>query len=303
MRRVTELPKIKPRRPDSHKGDYGRILVIAGSTGMTGAAYLCSKAALRAGAGLVTLGMPASLNSIMAVKLTCAMTYPLPETESGTLARAARDKILELSRRFDVAVIGPGLSQHISTKELIVDILEGIDLPIVLDADGLNAIVGKLSLFKTLQNDLVITPHPGEMARLIGLKSALDIQNNRLKVSKDFINSIQEKGGKKAGQDIKKNDIVLVLKGKDTIVINRDKLYINPTGNPGMASGGSGDVLSGMIAALIGQGLSAFKAAQLGVYIHGLAGDIAAKEKGQISMIATDIIDHLPDAFNAYLNV
>lgn len=292
MHEITELPKITPRDPDSHKGDYGRVFVIAGSIGMTGAAYLCSKAALRAGAGLVTLGIPEGLNPIMEVKLTCVMTFPLPQTRSGTLARAAKEKILEFSKGFDVIVIGPGLSQHPDTKALIADLLPEINLPIVIDADGLNAIVGRFDLLNDAKNDVVLTPHPGELARLMNLKSSVEIQDNRIKIAREFINVIRQNG---------ENDIVLVLKGNKTIVINHNNIYINTTGNPGMASAGSGDVLSGVVGSLIGQGFPAFRAAQLGVYIHGLAGDLAAREKGEISMIATDIIDCLPDAFAEFL--
>ncbi|MGR3220573.1 MAG: NAD(P)H-hydrate dehydratase [Candidatus Anammoxibacter sp.] len=293
MRETTKLPRITSRNPDSHKGDYGRVFVIAGSTGFTGAAYLCSKAALRAGAGLVTLGIPESLNAIMETKLTCVMTLPLAQTGAGTLAKAAKAKILDFSKNYDVIVIGPGLSQHPETKELVISLLQEVNLPIVLDADGLNAIAGKLHLLNSAQNSLVLTPHPGELARLMGLGSTADVQNDRISIAKEFINIACQN---------KKNEIVLALKGTGTIVINDDNMYTNTTGNPGMASGGTGDVLSGIIAALIGQRFTAFEAARLGVYIHGLAGDIATKEKGEISMIATDIIDCLPNAFAEFSN-
>ncbi|MGR3317736.1 MAG: NAD(P)H-hydrate dehydratase [Candidatus Anammoxibacter sp.] len=293
MREITKLPQITPRNPDSHKGDYGRVFVIAGSTGFTGAAYLCSKAALRAGAGLVTLGVPESLNAIMETKLTCVMTLPLAQTSAGTLAKAAKTKILDFSKNYDVIVIGPGLSQHPETKELVISLLHEVNLPIVLDADGLNAIAGKLRLLNDAQNSVVLTPHPGELARLMNFGSTANVQNDRVKIAKEFINV--------TGQNEKK-EVVLVLKGNGTIVINNDNMYTNTTGNPGMASGGTGDVLSGIIAALIGQRFKAFEAAQLGVYIHGLAGDLAAKENGETSMIATDIIDCLANAFRKFSN-
>ena len=281
MRETTKLPQITPRNPDSHKGDYGSVFVIAGSTGFTGAAYLCSKAALRAGAGLVTLGIPESLNAIMETKLTCVMTLPLEQTDSGTLAKAAKIKILDFSRDYDVIVIGPGLSQLPETKELVISLLQEVNLPIVLDADGLNAIAGKLHLLKETQNSVVLTPHPGELVRLMDLGSTADVQNDRVKIAKEFINTTSQSNGNDEVDRNEEKEVVLVLKGNGTIVINNDNLYINTTGNPGMASGGTGDVLSGIIAALIGQRFTAFNAAQLGVYIHGLAGDFAAREKGE----------------------
>ena len=293
MRETTKLPQITPRNSDSHKGDYGRVFVIAGSTGFTGAAYLCSKAALRAGAGLVTLGIPESLNAIMETKLTCVMTLPLAQTSAGTLAKAAKTKILDFAKDYDVIVIGPGLSQHPETQELVISLLQEVDLPIVLDADGLNAIAGKLHLLKGAKNSVVLTPHPGELARLMDLGSTADVQNDRVKIANEFIDTTCQNGGK---------EVVLVLKGNGTIVINNDNMYTNTTGNPGMASGGTGDVLSGIIAALMGQRFTAFEAAQLGGYIHGLAGDLAARAKGETSMIATDIIDCLPNAFAEFSN-
>lgn len=295
MIEIKKIPKIMPRDPDSHKGNYGRVLVIAGSIGMTGAACLCSKAVIRAGAGLVTLAIPESLNPIMEVKLTCVMTLPLPQTKNGALAKEAKGVVLEFSKGFDAVIIGPGLSQHPDTKEFIVDLLHEINLPVVLDADGLNAIVDKLYILNETKSSIILTPHPGELARLMNTKSTRDIQINRIKTVKEFISTISQ-----SCNSNNEKEIVLILKGNRSIVINSDKIYINNTGNPGMASGGSGDVLSGIIGAFIAQGFTPFSAAQLGVYIHGVAGDYAAKEKGEISMIATDIIDYLPKAFIEY---
>ncbi len=287
MREVKKLPKIPPRKPDTHKGDYGRVFVLAGSIGMTGAAYLCAKSVLRSGAGLVTLGIPESLNPIMASKLTCVMTRPLPETSAKTLSKDAKDTILELTKKYDVVVMGPGLSQHPDTKHLILQLLEQINKPIVLDADGINALVGNIDVLGRVKENIVLTPHPGEMARLIGLQSAGEVQKNRLEIARQFVET--------------RKNITLVLKGANTLVIDRNSYYINKTGNPGMATAGSGDVLTGMIGGLIGQKLFLnFEAAQLGVYFHGLAGDIAVREKGEISMIASDILDALPKAFLRY---
>lgn len=286
MYEVKELPKIPSRRPDTHKGDYGRILVLAGSSGMTGAACLCSSAALRAGAGLVTLGIPESLHGIVASKLTCVMTHPLPETHVKTLSELGRQDILDFSQRFDVVAIGPGLSQYLETKKLVLWLLQSLDRPIVLDADGINALADNPGILQQIKKHIVLTPHPGEMARLLGISSTKEIQTKRLDVSKTFVRG--------------KNNVTLVLKGHQTIVINEERFYINMTGNPGMATAGAGDVLTGMIASFLGQNYTPFEAAQLGVYLHGLAGDLAAQEMGEISLIATDILNKLPKAILAY---
>ncbi|MBU6391816.1 MAG: NAD(P)H-hydrate dehydratase [Planctomycetota bacterium] len=286
MYEINDIPKILPRKPDTHKGDYGRVLVLAGSSGMTGAACMCSTAALRAGAGIVTLGIPESLHGIVASKLTCVMTHPLPETHVKTLSELGRQDILDFSQRFDVIAFGPGLSQYLETKRLVLWLLQTLDRPIVLDADGINALADNPEILNKFKKPIVLTPHPGEMARLVGISSTQEIQSKRLETSKMFV-----KGRK---------NVTLVLKGHHTIVINEDKFYINKTGNPGMATAGAGDVLTGMIAAFLGQNYTPFEAAQLGVYLHGLAGDLAAQEKGEISMIATDILDNLPKAFLAY---
>ncbi|OHB99844.1 MAG: NAD(P)H-hydrate dehydratase [Planctomycetes bacterium RIFCSPLOWO2_12_FULL_39_13] len=285
MYEVKDIPKIPSRKPDTHKGDYGRVFVLAGSGGMTGAACMCSTAALRAGAGIVTLGIPESLHGIVASKLTCVMTHPLPETHLKTLSELGRQDILDFSQRFDAIAIGPGLSQYPETKKLVLWLLQSLDRPIVLDADGINALADNPKILDSIKKHTVLTPHPGEMARLIGM-STQEVQSRRLEVAKMFV-----KG---------KKNVTLVLKGYKTIVINEDKFYINETGNPGMATAGAGDVLTGMIAALLGQQYAPFEAAQLGVYLHGLAGDIAAREKGEVSMIATDVLDNLHKAFLAY---
>ena len=284
MQEITKLPRLKPRKADSHKGDYGRVLVLAGSVGYTGAAYLCAKAALRTGSGLVTLGIPQSLNAIMEVKLTCVMTHPLPETTQHTLSDKARDEVLKLAQDADVVAIGPGLSTHPNTRRLVLALLQMLDKPIVLDADGLNVIAGDLYVLDKVQREIVLTPHPGEMARLLALPSAEEVQRSRLKVAMKFA---------------EREGLVLVLKGHQTLVTDAQLVYMNTTGNPGMATAGAGDVLTGMIASLIGQGYTAFQAAQLAVYLHGLAGDIAATRRGQMTMIATDILDALPRAFAA----
>ena len=293
MIKIKNLPELNTRKKNTHKGSYGRVLVLAGSPGMTGAAYLCSKAALRSGSGIVTLGIPESLNPVMEVKLTCVMTRPLPETKAATLSNKARNEIMKLCEAHDVVALGPGLSQQPETRELILWLIKNIDRNMVIDADGLNALVDNVNILHKIKKDAVLTPHPGEMARLTGPGSAKDVQKERLNTSTQFVQSIR----KKLSDERK---LVLVLKGDKTIVADHGKVYVNRTGNPGMATAGAGDVLTGIIASLIGQGYDVFDASQLGVYIHGLAGDIAAKKKGELSMIASDIIEYLPDAFIKY---
>lgn len=286
MYEVKALPKIPARKPDTHKGDYGRVLVLAGSGGMTGAACLCSSAALRAGAGIVTLGIPESLHGIVASKLTCIMTHPLPETHVKTLSDLGRQDILDFSQRFDVVAIGPGLSQYLETKKLVLWLLQYLNKPIVLDADGINALAGNPGVLHQVKKQIILTPHPGEMAHLTGVSSTQEIQSRRLEVSQMFVR----------GRD----NVTLVLKGHQTLVMNEEKFYVNKTGNAGMATAGAGDVLTGVISALLGQNYTPFDAAQLGVHLHGLAGDIASREVGEISLIATDILDKLPKAFMVY---
>jgi NAD(P)H-hydrate epimerase len=274
------IKKISKRRDDSHKGDYGKVLVLAGSKGLTGAAYLCCQAALRAGSGLVTCGIAKSLNQIMEIKLTEVMTLPLPETQDASLSLLAKDDILDF--KYDVVAIGPGLGEDKQTQMLIKELLLEIKQPIILDADGINAVDGDLDILKKRKGRTVITPHPGEMARLIAKKIEF-IQSNRAGVAKKVAKGLGS---------------VVCLKGHQTVVADpAGEVYINKTGNPGMSTAGTGDVLSGIITSLIGQGMDDFSATVCGVYLHGLAGDIAAEKKGQRSMIATDVIENLGEAF------
>jgi len=260
-------------------------LILAGSARLTGAAVLCSEAAMRAGAGLVTLGIPASLNTaIIKIKPKEVMTFPLTATKTGALSSKAHKKIKDFSRNVDVLAIGPGLGHEGSTQKLIRTVIAKINKPMVIDADGLNALSGHLNLLRATSQGLrtiILTPHPGEMACLLGV-SVKKVQSGRKELARKFA---------------REHKIILVLKGHHTIVADKKgELYINKTGNPGMATAGSGDVLSGMIAAFLGQGLNAFEAAKYAVYLHGLAGDIAARDKTQISLIASDIIDRIPEA-------
>lgn len=282
-KRRNDLLKLFKRRPGSHKGDYGHVFILAGSAGLTGAAYLTSQGALISGSGLVTLGIPKSLNPVMARKLTEVMTKPLPETRSQSLSRKAFSEIRKFLEKRDVLAIGPGLSQHKETQLLIRKIILCCNKPMVIDADALNALAGcvkGLVKIPRRRSATVLTPHPGEMGRLIN-KSAGFVQKDRKNIAKEFA---------------KKYNLTLVLKGHHTVVASPRNIYINKTGNPGMASGGVGDVLTGVIASFLGQGLSGFDAARLGVYVHGLAGDLSAKEKGQLSVTAVDLLNKLPKA-------
>lgn len=280
------LPKglLTPRAPETHKGDVGHVLVLAGSEGLTGAAALCSLGALRAGAGLVTLGIPKSLNDIK-VKLTEVMTKPLPETKARSLSLQALPEILDLIERVDVVALGPGLSQQPETKRLVQQLLPRVTKPLVVDADGLNAMAEEPKILSRLTLPIVVTPHPGEMGRIIRL-SAQDVQRDRERIATEFA---------------VKYNVVVVLKGHRTVVSSFDgQVFINETGNPGMATGGCGDVLTGAIAGFLGQGLTLFDAARLGVYLHGLSGDMAAEEIGEVGLIASDVLDRIPEALEQY---
>lgn len=275
---------IPARKLNSHKKDYGHVFILAGSAGFTGAAYLCSQAAILSGSGLVTLGIPKSLNSIMAVKLTEVMTKPLEETKEATLGLKALPDILKFSAKVDSIAIGPGLSCNPETQRLVIQLIKKINKPMVIDADGLNALSKNISILNNKNKEVIITPHPGEMGRLLKI-SADAVQKKRKKVAKDF--------------SLRYN-LVTVLKGYNTIVVSpAGEIWINKNGNPGMATAGCGDVLSGIIAGLVGQGIKPFLAAKLAVYLHGLSGDLAAEEKGQVSLIATDILNKLPFAFKS----
>ncbi len=280
MKNIRHL--LPPRNPKSHKGDFGRILILAGSVGMSGAAVLAGTAALRSGAGLVTVGVPEGLSLVMAKRLTEAMFLPLPETKSGTLSARAFSKIKTFLKNQNVFAVGPGLSQNPETQKLIRRAVLASKIPVVLDADGLNAFVGKAARFRKLKAPLIATPHPGEFHRLFKVSVPGDLKG-RILIAK------------KISQQYR---LTLVLKGNQTVVADQSgRAFVNSTGNAGMATGGSGDVLTGVIAALLGQKLKPFDAACAGVYVHGLAGDFAVKKQGQISLIASDIIQYLPQVF------
>ena len=270
-----------PRPLDAHKGHTGHLLVIAGSTGKTGAAVMTAMSAMRAGVGLVTLGIPASLNPILEIHVTEAMTEPLPETKEGVLGEASFNRIMALLSDKKCLAIGPGIGTNPETKMLVQRLLQESKKPMVIDADGLNCLIGRTEILKNFEKPIVLTPHPGEMSRLIGTTAA-DVQKDRIKCARNFA---------------EKFNVHVVLKGARTVVAHPDgRVFINPTGNPGMASGGMGDVLTGVIAGFIAQGHSPELAAHAGVYLHGAAADSLAKNKGSFGYLATDVMNTLPEA-------
>jgi NAD(P)H-hydrate epimerase len=275
----TDIPKLPPREPDAHKGTFGLTLVIGGSRGMSGAAGLAGIAALRGGAGLVRLAVPENCLETVAQFNPCYMTTPLPADSDGRIAVDALDKISELAESATVIALGPGLSRSSELDELVPSLYSQIKQPMVVDADALNALADSPNVLSSPGGPRILTPHPGEFARLYGSKPRTD-----------------EKRVQAAAELAIKTQALIVLKGHRTCVSDGTTTTLNTTGNPGMATGGSGDVLTGLIAALWGQGLAGFDAARLGVHLHGLAGDLAAARLGQVSLIATDLIDALPEA-------
>jgi len=283
-RMITELPALAPREPDSHKGTFGKGLVLGGSEGMTGAAVLCAEAALRSGAGLVTIGTPCGVLPIIAGMTACPTTRGFPQTDAKSFAAHALLDVLPLLPDYTAAALGPGIGRHPPTAWFVLNLIPRLEIPTVIDADGLNNLSTDLTALTRKKAAIVLTPHPAEMGRLAAIQTA-DVQRDRQGVAESFART---------------HGVVVALKGRRTVVTDGHQTYINATGNPGMATGGAGDVLTGVILALLCQGLDAFHAAQLGVHVHGLAGDIAADERGQVSMIATDILDALPEAFRRY---
>ena len=273
---------ITPRPADSHKGDFGRVLVIAGSRGKTGAAHLAAMGALRSGAGLVTVATPESCVPIVAAMAPEYMTEPLPETGDGIVAAAALDGVLDLTQ--DVVVCGPGLGRTENVRGFVQGLVDRATVPLVLDADAITVFADDPgSLVGREERDVIITPHPGEMARLIGA-SIDDVQANRIEVASDFATT---------------HRVYVVLKGHRTLIATPEgRVFINPTGNPGMATGGTGDVLAGMIGAWLAQLLDAEAACRVAVFLHGVAGDIAESIDGQVSMTATDVLAVIGDALH-----
>lgn len=278
-------PFLQPRPLESHKGTYGHALIIGGSIGMTGAVIMSAYAALRIGAGLVTAALPESLQIGVENEMIEVMTVPLAETAQGTIAREALPAVENLLGATSVCAIGPGMSRYQEAPAVLYQILKCSGIPVVIDADGLNALSQDVSILGNRQIPVVLTPHPGEMARLTGL-SIEEIQSDRLEIARSFA---QQWG------------VTVVLKGNGTVVAYPNgEAYLNLSGNPGMATAGSGDVLCGMITGLIAQGLRPQDAAMTAVYLHGLAGDYAAKAKGQRGLIAGDLIQALPEVIRSF---
>jgi hydroxyethylthiazole kinase-like uncharacterized protein yjeF len=270
---------ISPRTPDSHKGEYGRVLIVAGSLGKTGAAHLAAVGALRSGAGLVTVATSAACQPIVSAMGPEYMTEGLRDTEAGLHADGV-ERVLEIAR--DVIALGPGLGRAPATREFITQLVDRATVPLVIDADGLDAFGDDPDRLTGREGrDVIITPHPGEMARLVGM-SADEVQASRLEIARNFAVA---------------HHVYVVLKGHRTLIATPDdKVFINPTGNPGMATGGTGDVLTGMIAAWLAQLLDAEAACKLAVYLHGMAGDLAEADEGEVAMTSADVAGHLGDA-------
>jgi NAD(P)H-hydrate epimerase len=285
---AAEMRSLLPSRPFAgHKGTFGHLVVLAGSEGKTGAAALTSTGGLRSGAGLVTLGIPASLNDILEVKITEAMTLPLPEAIGD---RALGMKALEPLQNFleqkTALALGPGLGTHPETQELVRHLARHLALPLVIDADGVNALAGAPELLKDAAGPRVLTPHPGEMARFLGI-TPQEVQADRLGT------------GRKAAAA---TGAVVVLKGAQTLVADpRGRVSINSTGNPALAGGGTGDVLTGLIGGFLAQKLTPWDAARLGVYLHGLAADHWVAQNGPRGLIAGDLLAVFPKAMNEFM--
>lgn len=277
---------LKPRPRRVNKKDFGRVFVLAGSCGYTGAAILTSFAALRAGAGLVTLGCPDKVYSILARRHPEVMVRPFPSTPTGTLSEKGFSEIFRFLKTQDVLAIGPGLGRHPSTSKLVQKITVKASVQLVIDADGINGLQGKIALLRKCQAPPILTPHPGELVRVFGgRKPQTDSERKKraLEIARTF-------------------RAILVLKGWRTVIAAPyGRVWVNTTGNPGMASGGTGDVLTGIIAAFVGQGIFPYDAARFGVYLHGLAGDLAARGVGEVSLVASDVIHFFPAAVQSVL--
>jgi ADP-dependent NAD(P)H-hydrate dehydratase / NAD(P)H-hydrate epimerase len=275
---------VPTREPDSHKGTYGHDLVMAGSRGKTGAAILACRAAMRSGAGLVTLAAPRSLNNIFASSLVEVMTEPLQDNAAEEFEPPGDEAWRRLLEKKNSLLFGPGIGVNDSTRTTLIWLLRNLEIPWVIDADGLNTLALEIDRLRSAKTPPIVTPHPGEMARLIGQDTAA-VNRDRVGTARSFATERR---------------CHVVLKGARTVIATPEgKVFINPTGNPGMASGGMGDVLAGILAALLGQGFSAEDTMKLGVYLHGFVGDRMAAEKGEIGLIASDIIEGLPAGMRA----
>ena len=280
---VNSLPAAPVRQDDAHKGDCGRALILAGSQGMSGAACLSACAALRGGAGLVTVAVPESILPIVAGYEPSYLILGLPDDAEGRLAPAALPKLADSLSRQTAVAVGPGLSQSAGLLDIVTHFYTSLTQPAVFDADSLN-LLAKRSYLLQRNSDAparILTPHVGEFARLTGLE----------------IETIQQNRQQHAAEFARKNHVILVLKGQNTIITDGTRVAINSTGNSGMATGGTGDVLTGLLVALLAQGMAPFDAAQFGVHLHGLAGDIAAEENSKMGLIASDLLHFIPRAW------
>lgn len=278
----TRPPRLPRRPPDGHKGTFGTVLVVAGSRGMAGAAVLAGRAALRGGAGLVRVACPVNVQDVVAASHPCTMTFGIRQHADGSFAEGAAEELIELAKASTAVAIGPGFGREPAVAAFVQRLLTDLkDVPLVLDADGLFAVSPFADEYAKRAAPLVLTPHPGEFARLTGAEAPRTDADR----------------AERAGAFARQFGCVLLLKGAGTVVAEGDRLYRNPTGNAGMATAGSGDVLTGVVSALLGMGLAGFEAAALGAFVHGAAGDRAAAALGQTALVATDILDYLPAAF------
>ncbi|WP_339729554.1 NAD(P)H-hydrate dehydratase [uncultured Gimesia sp.] len=281
IQRISDLPALPQRPENSHKGTFGKVLVIAGSSGMSGAACLAGIGALRSGAGLVFLAIPEAIQTIVSTVNPCYLTIPLQFDQQSLLTPESESQLFHQIPSFDAIAIGPGCGQQEWFRKLTLKLYTELQQPLIVDADALNALASLDKPLPTAAGPRILTPHPGEFSRLIN-KPIQEIEEQREALAMTFA---------------KQQGLILILKGAHTIITDGTRLAVNTTGNSGMATGGSGDVLTGILTALIGQGMEAFEAAQLATYVHGFAGDLAAQELSEISMIASDLPEFLPEAW------
>lgn len=278
---------LRPRASASHKGTNGHVAVIAGSIGKTGAASMTSLAALKIGAGLVTLLIPSSLNAIMEMKLTEVMTYPVEDQGKGYFTRSSYKKILDFVEDKDVIVIGPGLSQEQETMEMVRKLVLDVKKPFIIDADGINAFKGHLDILKKTKNEIVLTPHPGELARIMGI-TPRDVNADRMGIGKKFVETYK---------------VNLLLKGAPSILFTtNNEVFINPTGNPALAKGGSGDILTGFIGGLVAQGHTIAESTYTGTYLHGYIADRWVESSTDMDLLAGDLLQGLGQAIKELKN-
>lgn len=277
---ITRIPALRPRDADAHKGEFGHVLVVGGSRAMGGAAALAGLGALRGGAGLVTVATADAAQAVVATFSPSYMTAALPSDAAGVLTAAAEAPVVALAAERDVLAVGPGLGKSLGVTQVVVALMSRTQKPAILDADGLNAVANRPEVLRR-RSPLVLTPHPGEFGRLASITPAA-LKNDPEGVALRYAAAVE---------------CILVLKGSRTLVTDGRRLYRNATGNPGMATGGTGDVLTGLIAALMAQEMNPFNASILGVYVHGIAGDLARDALGEVSLVSSDLIDYLPQAF------